>query len=457
MALLTNILQCGRCRKRKIKCSGDDGHGACSNCRNSGSMHQCQFLRVGPQTCRSLKQVSKLAEQVNSLSQEILSHPSPRWQVGIRYSPYHMDHHDGRHNTIAISHPYSASSNCTPIQPAYEYNSYTGATPATLWVRNHTGAAYGYSCDQESPIQYSSQPAFLLPSVESTANSSCYIGSPAGSRTWNPVTPINRGLQTTVYADQPVASSIAPLGSQFVSYTQGQTTMPCELPFPGVLSSNTNLITNDRVLPDPAASRSKSATNPTSIETAPMSLLQRSSNTWIEAVSGSSQSSSNRTLSISLSDESDSTARSVTSSAPQDMGFGFIPISNSSQEGSVQPTAALSAAETSQSAFEYPKAAVADYSKDRCRTLSRESVASSHDDTVAEGYGYSSESRSDHHPTHYNTTVGQLSNGQEYTRLRHDSPHVNSTLEEYQDHSPTYQTNLPHRTSIASISNSLGY
>jgi hypothetical protein len=233
--------------------------------------------------------------------------------------------------------------------------------------------------------------------------------------------------------------------------------MPCESAFPSALSSNTNLITNDRVLPDPTASQSKSATNITSTESAPMSLLHRSSNTWVEAMSGSSQPSSNRTLSISLSDGSDSTARSGTSSAPQDMGFGFIPISNNPQEGSVQPTTVLSAAETSQSAFEYPKAALADYSKDRCRTLSRESVASSHDDAVAEGYGYSSENRSGHHPTHYITTVGQLSNGQEYTRIKDDTSHISSNLEEYRDHSTTYQTNLPHRTSIASISNSLGY
>ena len=420
-------------------------------------MHQCQFLRVGPQTCGRLEQVSNLTNQVNSLSQEILSHPSPRWQVGLRYSPYQMDHHDGRHNTFAISHPYSASGNCTTIQPTYEYNSYNGGTPAALWVRNHTGAACSYSCDQEPPIQYSSQPAYLLPNAESMANSSCYIGPPAGSRTWNPVTQINRGQQTTVYADQPVASSIAPLGSQFVSYTQGQMTMPCESAFPGVLSSNTNLITNDRVLPDPAASRSKSATNITSTESAPMSLLHRPSNTWIEAMSESSQSNSNRTVSISLSDGSDSAAKSVTSSAPQDMGFSFIPISNSSQEGSVQPTAVLSAAETSQSVFEYPKAALADYSKDRCRTLSRESVAPSHDDAVAEGYGYSSENRSGHHSTPYITTVGQLSNGQEYTRLRDDSSHINLKLEDYPDYPSTYQENLPHRTSIASISNSLGY
>ncbi|PWY78143.1 hypothetical protein BO94DRAFT_472473 [Aspergillus sclerotioniger CBS 115572] len=37
---------CNRCRKRKIKCSGDPGDGqGCSNCRTSGNTN-CQFLRV---------------------------------------------------------------------------------------------------------------------------------------------------------------------------------------------------------------------------------------------------------------------------------------------------------------------------------------------------------------------------------------------------------------------------
>ena len=38
--------QCGRCRKRKIRCSGDVGAGLpCSNCKSAGHEH-CQFLRV---------------------------------------------------------------------------------------------------------------------------------------------------------------------------------------------------------------------------------------------------------------------------------------------------------------------------------------------------------------------------------------------------------------------------
>ncbi|KAK3934604.1 hypothetical protein QBC46DRAFT_426581 [Diplogelasinospora grovesii] len=40
---------CGRCRKRKIRCSGDPGHGLpCSNCKNAGA-DPCLFLRVSSQ------------------------------------------------------------------------------------------------------------------------------------------------------------------------------------------------------------------------------------------------------------------------------------------------------------------------------------------------------------------------------------------------------------------------
>ncbi|KAI9162936.1 transcriptional regulatory protein [Paramyrothecium foliicola] len=40
---------CGRCRKRKIRCSGDDGSGQpCTNCKNAG-FEPCQFLRVSSQ------------------------------------------------------------------------------------------------------------------------------------------------------------------------------------------------------------------------------------------------------------------------------------------------------------------------------------------------------------------------------------------------------------------------
>jgi len=42
---ILNKVQCQRCRKRKIRCSGDSG-GACHNCKTHGLADQCVFLRV---------------------------------------------------------------------------------------------------------------------------------------------------------------------------------------------------------------------------------------------------------------------------------------------------------------------------------------------------------------------------------------------------------------------------
>lgn len=46
--LTFSLLQCGRCRKRKIRCSGDVGDGmGCTNCRSAGlAPNQCLFHRV---------------------------------------------------------------------------------------------------------------------------------------------------------------------------------------------------------------------------------------------------------------------------------------------------------------------------------------------------------------------------------------------------------------------------
>ncbi|KAF4339501.1 transcriptional regulatory [Fusarium beomiforme] len=46
---------CGRCRKRKIRCSGDTGGGGpCTNCKNAG-YEPCQFLRVASQEASLIK------------------------------------------------------------------------------------------------------------------------------------------------------------------------------------------------------------------------------------------------------------------------------------------------------------------------------------------------------------------------------------------------------------------
>ncbi|KAG5978329.1 hypothetical protein E4U55_006237 [Claviceps digitariae] len=49
---------CGRCRQRKIRCSGDNGNGeSCTNCKNAGA-EPCQFLRVSSQEVQGVRPTS---------------------------------------------------------------------------------------------------------------------------------------------------------------------------------------------------------------------------------------------------------------------------------------------------------------------------------------------------------------------------------------------------------------
>ncbi|KAI8948836.1 hypothetical protein F4801DRAFT_581007 [Xylaria longipes] len=56
---------CGRCRKRKIRCSGDPGNGGpCSNCKNAG-YEPCLFLRVSSQETH-LKDTSEYTYNIDA-------------------------------------------------------------------------------------------------------------------------------------------------------------------------------------------------------------------------------------------------------------------------------------------------------------------------------------------------------------------------------------------------------
>ncbi|KLU89897.1 hypothetical protein MAPG_08866 [Magnaporthiopsis poae ATCC 64411] len=61
---------CGRCRKRKIRCSGDPGGGMpCTNCKTANA-DGCQFLRVSSNTPGALPATGFFAAHVNA----------PRWR-----------------------------------------------------------------------------------------------------------------------------------------------------------------------------------------------------------------------------------------------------------------------------------------------------------------------------------------------------------------------------------------
>ena len=47
MSSYTDPRKCGRCRKRKIRCSGAQGDSGCQNCKTAGN-DNCKFKRVSP-------------------------------------------------------------------------------------------------------------------------------------------------------------------------------------------------------------------------------------------------------------------------------------------------------------------------------------------------------------------------------------------------------------------------
>ncbi|KAF1831615.1 hypothetical protein BDW02DRAFT_44554 [Decorospora gaudefroyi] len=61
---------CARCRKRKIRCTGDSGTGAgCTNCRQAGvNPMLCQFHRVGSDAVQKVMENRNMAETLNNMA-----------------------------------------------------------------------------------------------------------------------------------------------------------------------------------------------------------------------------------------------------------------------------------------------------------------------------------------------------------------------------------------------------
>ncbi|KAK6539556.1 hypothetical protein TWF694_009767 [Orbilia ellipsospora] len=91
---------CGRCRKRKIRCSGDPGAGgSCQNCKNAGvAAGLCQFLRV---QCRELQ----------------LNDPQPS-SSDLQTALYHESRYDPAaciSSTLSTTYPSAACISAPPI------------------------------------------------------------------------------------------------------------------------------------------------------------------------------------------------------------------------------------------------------------------------------------------------------------------------------------------------------
>ncbi|TVY35084.1 hypothetical protein LSUB1_G006245 [Lachnellula subtilissima] len=220
---------CGRCRKRKIRCSGDLGGGLpCSNCKSAGNEH-CQFLRVSSTE-------ATMKNEPNDFNH--FEPPSAAARIQCRMVPY--GHHAYVQQTSPVVDAYYQRTNTS--LSGYQY-------PAN--AKYYTIPPFEYQDEGDFAMQQS-YPAAM--SSDQLLSSNFPVASV--SRSWTPTPQSSKNAP--VYLEQessfshgqlpyhtyPLRTTISP--ETKISSLSGQT-LNGSLPTPDSA--------NNRVLPFPAANR----------------------------------------------------------------------------------------------------------------------------------------------------------------------------------------------------------
>lgn len=288
-----------------------------------------------------------------------------------------------------------------------------------------------YCFDDDAAALYNvPSPAFMLPSADSNGISG-FGGSPGSPKVWNTVahaaapTHMN-GIQNGLYTDRDPSISMGTGTSSYpyLAPPLPNVSPPTDIPslFPAMNSLTSNLSGGDRTLPNPATGRSQPFNIPgggtgTQSESSPcMSFAPgplydyRAATQWAPNGIGSNNSQgSMRTMSSSAMSTSATNDNKTTSSSPQDLGFGYIPISGSPQPDQMNSAAPYTGAEAADSSDGY-------HSTAETGQFCRDDMLSS-DNCGSEVYGYSTERSGRRSATDCSSSSGTLISGQQYTRV----------------------------------------
>ncbi|KAI1620967.1 hypothetical protein EDD37DRAFT_140042 [Exophiala viscosa] len=242
---------CQRCRKRKIKCSGnEDNNQSCANCINAGHAETCHFLRVQSEDYYSL--VGKM-------------HTPPR------YSPYSLPPNH-RLNYVTLSSRYNPQSSLQyPTVPSnMDYGPYAHPAPGVDWTRAPYVGSYSPYPDDEDTSPYSSHPPpYILPNTD-------------------PMTTAN-GYYVHAQNVRPHPGTLWPEPQQCMSQQTSHLpssaySVTTETPQPLYNGGLSGTLPSDRILPTPVSARSMAVPQTNSTDTLPVSSpTQRNSTYWSSA------------------------------------------------------------------------------------------------------------------------------------------------------------------------------
>ncbi|ODH52333.1 hypothetical protein GX48_01396 [Paracoccidioides brasiliensis] len=324
---------CGRCRRRKIKCSGDSGNGQCTNCRNAGTSN-CLFLRV-----------NSFATQAKGGYSNSWPYP-PASPLGPPYASTagYESQATSRFNSTLIH-------SMTPAFPLYSKSqcAYEHAAQFSTLSRNPYMSVCQINYDGDSASSYNmSSPPYMLPSTDSSGspNYCSYPLSPRGSQ----MSKISKGKLSPDQDGHSTLVSNYNCMTQTHSPVSISSDLPPTLPLLSSMSSSSG---SDRTLPNPIVNKNgresgitiqTSSTSSTESSLPPsygtgQVLSARSANQFsMDGLPSNNQQSSMRTTATStMSDGASSSSAVKSHTGATDMTFGYV-ISNNSPSTTMPST-----------------------------------------------------------------------------------------------------------------------
>ncbi|KAK5302331.1 hypothetical protein LTR14_000580, partial [Exophiala xenobiotica] len=374
---------CERCRKRKIKCSGNEGDNqSCANCRNAGHGDSCRFLRVA--------------------SMDAGSFGFRGWHSPHRYSPYSLPSNH-RLNYVPLSSRYNPQNSVQypAVHPGIDYAGYATPSPSVDWARTSYVGSYSPYPDDEETSPYSAHPPpYILPNTDPMSTANGYYVHAQNVR------PHPGALWTEQQ------HCISQQGSHLPTSAYSIVAEPPQSYHATGVAGN---LPSDRILPTPVTARSISSTQPSSLDCIPNSVsTPRSSAYWPSDSATSAQHVPAQVDSNAGQEQSDE--RRCAAYSIQDMTYNHLTMGDGLPTTSVPAGLRLNVDEAHASpATVHTGGGNTQAQHCDSRKSSHESPQANQDNTsIAYGYtglmtGRSSQMRS---------TSGQLSKGSSYCRTQ---------------------------------------
>ncbi|KAL5321619.1 hypothetical protein ACEPPN_009579 [Leptodophora sp. 'Broadleaf-Isolate-01'] len=139
---------CGRCRKRKIRCSGDNG-GPCTNCKNAGN-DLCQFLRVSSEPAQMKNECptydfDSSGGAASRLNCRTGTMPFGSHSFAPQPAPLPLDGYQYRNNPMS-NYPYSTVKSYYPMPSYADFGDDSGdySLQSGLMGSDHLGLGSNY-------------------------------------------------------------------------------------------------------------------------------------------------------------------------------------------------------------------------------------------------------------------------------------------------------------------------